>query len=121
METKMTKSEFLAENSQYIRSERLLSNLAQIPDDKWDIVVACVELANSGGTEPGLDCDVVITHETLEDFEASRKGWRECASMKNTKIAGHAALTFSGVQMYKGQSRRDFVVLDLGDIRVVLE
>lgn len=116
----MTKSEFIAENTAYL-DDRVLANLEQIPDAAWDAVVKCVDLANSGGSEPGIDCDIAITHDTIDDFEtARREHWRECHRAAMSTVDGFHVASYSGVQMHKGGQRRDIAVIDCGEIRVCL-
>lgn len=116
----MTKAEFIAENTDYL-NDRILANLEQIPDEAWNVVVECVDLANSGGSEPGIDCDIAITHDTLDDFETARsEHWRECRRATISTVGGFQVASYSGVQMHKGGQRRDIAIIDCGEIRVCL-
>ena len=116
----MTKSEFIAENAAYL-DDRILANLEQIPNEAWGAVVESVDLANAGGSEPGIDCDITITHDTIDDFEtARREHWRECRRATMLTLGGLKVANYLGVQMHKGDRRRDIAVVDCGKIRVCL-
>jgi hypothetical protein len=110
---------YLIENAAYV-SENSAVALSSLPDDAWTLVLAGLEELNSGATEPGIDCDVALTHETLTDFDHARAGkWADRGNRTVLDI-GIAAVLFERVQLCKGQPRRSFIVIDLGEIRVVL-
>lgn len=64
--------------------------------------------------------EFVETHETLEQFEESSKGWNERTAMKTGEIAGFKFCAWKIAQAVKGQPRKSMSVVDLGDIRIAL-
>lgn len=114
----MTKHEYIDENAKYLGSA--LAAIEQVPEDKWDAIMAAMQLL--GGTDPGIDCEVTITHETLADSDDARDDhWSERGKRSEHTIAGHAALMFERFQVARGRTRQaTMVVVDLGDIRVAL-
>jgi len=62
----------------------------------------------------------VETHETLEQFEESSKGWNERTAMKTGEIAGFPFRAWKTAQAAKGQPRQSMSVIDLGDVRIAL-
>ena len=63
----------------------------------------------------------VETNETLEDFNNSRKSWKECIGRREGEIAGFKYLSWESVQIKKGDARRSMTVVDFGNLRVVLD
>ncbi len=117
----MRKSEYIKANAQYMGDT---TNIEQIPESCWDAVVEAAELhtgADKGSGEPGISCEIVITHETLADFDSSRlTHWRERGERSAHAIGGLSAMRYEGFQRSKGQSRESMTVVDCGDLRVVL-
>ena len=64
--------------------------------------------------------EFVETHETLEQFEESSKGWNERTAMKTGDIAGFPFRAWKTAQAVKGQPRQSMSVIDLGDVRIAL-
>lgn len=111
---------FLAENEKWI-NEASAAAISRIPADKWPAVIAALDIQSNGATEPGIDCNVAITHETLADFDDARANhWSERGSRDEHTFNGISAIKYERFQLARGQERRDMVVLDLGDIRVSL-
>ena len=65
-------------------------------------------------------CEAVETHETLEQWEESSKGWNERTAMKAGEIAGFPFRAWKSVQAAKGQARDSMSVIDFGDVRIAL-
>lgn len=63
----------------------------------------------------------VETHETIEEFIDSSARWRERSTMKEGEIAGMRFVSWSNVQLGKGEPRRSLSVIDFGDIRIALD
>ena len=63
----------------------------------------------------------VETHETLEMWEESSKGWNERTAMKTGEIAGFPFRAWKQVQAVKGQQRRAMSVVDFGDVRFAID
>ena len=65
--------------------------------------------------------EAVETHETLEQWEESAKGWNERTPMKSGEIAGFPFRAWKQVQAVKGQQRRAMSVIDFGDVRFAID
>lgn len=66
--------------------------------------------------------EAVETHETIENFIDSSKGWAEKSlTMKSGEIAGFKFISWNKVQVRKGAQRRSLSVIDFGDVRFALE
>lgn len=65
--------------------------------------------------------EAVETHETLEMWEESSKGWNERSAMKAGEIAGFPYRAWKQVQAVKGQPRRAMSVIDFGDVRYAID
>jgi len=111
---------FLAENEKWI-DEASAAAISRIPADKWPAVIAALNIQSGGATDPGIDCNVAITHETLADFDAARANhWSERGSREEHTFDGIAAIKYERFQLARGRERRDMVVLDLGAVRLSL-
>lgn len=115
----MTKHEYIEDNAKWI-GESGAAALERVPDALWCAVLAATQIA--GGTDPGIDCGLVVTHETLADFDDARNNhWRECGKRTEHALDGCAALQFERFQLVKGAPREScMVVVDLGDFRLAL-
>lgn len=115
----MTKIEYIEANAKWL-GERVAANLEQVPDAHWAALLAATAI--HGGTDPGIDCDVVITRETLADFDAARQlHWSERGSRTEHTIEGCTVLQFERFQIARGKTRQGcMVVIDMGDLRVAL-
>ena len=106
---------YIDENRAYLgNSLDVLETLTQAQFDKLESATRAM-----GNNDVGIDNALIKTHETLEDFENSRKShWREC---RKHRIENDAVF-YSDVQMLKGMSRiSEMAVVDLGDFRIVLK
>ena len=111
---------FLAENEKWI-DEASAAAITQVNDAQWPAVLAALDIQSGGATDPGIDCNVAITHETLADFDAARVNhWSERGSRDEHNFNGIAAIKYERFQLARGQERRDMVVLDLGAVRLSL-
>lgn len=114
MET--TKTSYLAENADNMDDDNAAA-VEQIPAEMFAAVVA----ASLTGGEPGIDCDVAVTHETLADFDDARKNsWNEKGGREVAQVNGQTVHYYKNVQVLRGQRRTDLTVIDCGEIRVVL-
>tara|TARA_B100000989_G_C19513482_1_gene460379 strand:- start:601 stop:912 length:312 start_codon:yes stop_codon:yes gene_type:complete len=66
-------------------------------------------------------CEAVQTAETLGDFLESSRKWNERAGFSEGEIEGVRFVAWESVQIAKGQPRRELSVIDLGDVRIVLD
>lgn len=114
-------TDFLAQAAHYI-DEGSRSIVEGLTEDQFAILVAATdEYCGGSDSEPGIDSTLVRTHETIADFDASRaQHWNERGSREVLEI-GVEAVKFERVQMLKGQPRHDFIVVDLGEYRVVVK
>ena len=116
----MTISTYLTDNSNWI-DERSAAAITQLNDAQWPAVLAALDEYSGGATDPGIDCNVAITHETLADFDDARANhWSERGSRDEHNFDGIAAIKYERFQLTRGQERRDMVVLDLGAVRLSL-
>lgn len=109
---------YIEENRNYCGDEvlRVLEGLA---DANWQAVMQAAEAVHGIGAEPGMSGGLVKTHETIADYDtAMRQHWNECSQRKQIS---DTLVLYRGVQAIKGQQRRDFAVLDLGEYRIVVE
>ncbi len=91
-----------------------------MPANAWGALIEGCE-ALTGGTEPGIDCPVSKTHETIADFDNSRATyWSERGQRFEETYDGKRAVRFENLQLKKGTRRIDTIVIDLGDCRAVL-
>jgi hypothetical protein len=117
MNATQTITEYLAENADWL--DENAADIEQIPAEAWPIIRA-IALDEGGWDEPGIDCDVAITHETLSDFDASRiNHWNERGTREEIEAA-LPATRYVSFQLAKGQQRREMIVVDCGDLRVCL-
>lgn len=113
---------FLEENSKYLspNSDSAIA-ISQIPDAAWSAILEALDDLSGGATEPGIDCAVAITRETLADFDHTRAThWSERGSRTECEFGGFKALKFEKFQPKRGEQRKDILVVDLGEIRVAL-
>ena len=116
----MTISTYLTDNSNWI-DESSAAAITQVTDAQWPAVLAALDIQSGGATDPGIDCNVAITHETLADFDDARANhWSERGSRDEHNFDGIAAIKYERFQLTRGQERRDMVVLDLGAVRLSL-
>ena len=115
-----TVTTYLAENSDYIGEDSAIA-ISTLSDAEWAAVLDGLAELNPGGTDPGIDCAVAITTETLGDFDHSRLTyWRERGFRKEITCADLPAIFYENFQLRKGSQRVCQVVIDLGARRVAL-
>lgn len=115
-----TLAEYIAENRDYVGDESL-AVLEGLTEAQWPAICAAAKLVEGGSEdpEPGLSGSLTKTHETFADFaDAWQNHWREAGTCK---VVSGTLVHYSKVQMLKGQMRRDFAIVDLGDYRVVVQ
>jgi len=115
-----TVAEYLKEAAHYI-DEGSRSIVEQLTEDQFNILVAATDALNDGCDQPGIDNGLVRTYETIADFDQSRaEHWAQRGYREELDIAA-PAIKFENVQMIKGQPRQSFIVVDLGEYRVVVK
>jgi len=113
-------SAYLDANAAYI-DDRSAAAISQVTDEQWPAVLAALALHSGGATDPGIDCRVAVTRETLADFDAARVDhWSERGHRALLRINGLDCLIYERFQLARGTERRDMTVLDLGVVRVSL-
>ena len=111
---------YIEKNKKYL-SETSQMAISKIESAYWLAVCEAVDFVNSGGSEPGIDCQIATTFETFEDFENARSSaWNEKGNKKQVEVEGVNVVIYKGFQLKKNQKRKDSAILDLGDFRVVL-
>ena len=65
------------------------------------------------------ECDLIKTHETIQDWIASRANWADRGEADVDVHNGTPYAYFEGLQVSKGQQRKDIFVIDCGDYRLV--
>lgn len=113
-------TEFLAQAAHYIDagSRSIVEGLSE---DQFAVLVAATDESSGGGEEPGIDSTLVRTHETFADFDASRVNhWSQRGYREELDLAA-PAIKYESVQMFKGQPRHSFIVVDFGEYRVVVK
>lgn len=90
-----------------------LCHIGDLKDEQFDLLLK-ISAELSGAKEPGIDNTVTRCNEDVANFENSRATyWKEC---RRAQIFDGYAL-YEGVQMRKGDQRRDFAVMEIGDGR----
>ena len=111
---------YLAENAAYV-DEMSAVALSGISDADWPAILAALDVVSGGATDPGIDCAVTVTAETLADFEESRaRSWSEPGRRTEHQVGGRRAVHYERFQLHRGEPRKDMVVVDLGERRVAL-
>lgn len=65
------------------------------------------------------DGDVCYGRETLADFDRNSHAWAARGKVRSGEIDGYAYWYAAQAQATRGQRRRDVIVIDLGDQRVI--
>ena len=114
-----TINEYLTENARYIDPDSAARIKGFTPAMWAACLAATLEL--TGAAEPGIECRVVTTSETIADFDKSRREhWSERGSRETFEFAGLPAVKFSDMQISRGRQRLTQIVIDAGDIRICL-
>ena len=95
-----------------------LAALESLDDSAWRILCKASHIAGAG--DPGIDNEIALTHETLDNFDASRHGWSERGERKEIEVGGVAGRVYTGIQIAQGQRRKNLIVLDFGNQRVTM-
>lgn len=61
--------------------------------------------------------DVVFTRETLEDYRDARKNYNESGHLSDEVFGGFPAIMIERAQPFRGDRRKDVVVVDFGTVR----
>jgi len=119
-QTNINLSRLLGQDAKYV-GRNAAEALEGLPLAAWGALVEAVVDQNGAGSVPGIDCDVVKTHETLADFDSARvDAWSERGERAECSFAGFPARLYERFQTFKGQQRRTVIVVDCGDARAAL-
>lgn len=111
-------AEYLDDNARWM-DESSAAVIEGLTDQQLEAIIEASEYFC--GSEPGIDCALVKTHETLDDFDASRANhWSERGGRDEIELSGFAGRAYERFQLFKGKPRQSMVVIDLGDYRVTL-
>lgn len=92
--TRLSVAAVYGDDAQYVDDNSAVA-IESLPKTAWAALVEGCEGYLQSGNEPGIDCHVAATSETLDDFlTASRKSWNECRSHQEVEIEGLAAIYF---------------------------
>jgi len=65
------------------------------------------------------ECELLKTHETIDDWIASRAKWVVAGEGDVDVHNGTPYAYFEGAQVARGQQRRDVCIIDCGEYRLV--
>lgn len=116
-------TDYLTENDQYL-DENSAIVIEKLTDEQFNVLIAANDVFSGaypkGSSNPGIDCNLVRTAETLDDFDDARTNhWQECALREEVNI-GVPAIKYERVQTHKGRQRQNILIVDFGDFRVIL-
>lgn len=111
----MNLNEYLKDEYIEDGSREVLESLNQ---NEFDVVVKASGILHGGNREPGIDNEVAKTSESLADFADS---WASQKGFNDVTIDGFAARIYKAAQIRNGCPRVDFLVIDFGVFRVVLQ
>ena len=87
--------------------------------DNWDLLCTAAWLMD--WEDPGVDCEIATTRETLDEIESSRQSfWKEKGRKTTGDLRGHSYTCYQRLQIGAGRRRQHLIVLDLGGQRVNL-
>lgn len=119
--TSTAANEYLRENATYIDDVSAAVLEALTNDQLATIMAASDEFCGADDSQPGIDNDLVRTDETIADYDEARlTAWRERGTREELELAAPAVF-YEDAQAVKGQQRSSFVVVDLGEFRVVIK
>lgn len=95
-----------------------LAALESLDDSAWPLLCRASHIARAG--DPGIGNEIALTHETLDDFDASRNGWSKRGKRREIEVGGVAGRVYTGIQIAQGQRRQNLIVLDFGNQRVTM-
>ena len=116
-------TDYLTENDEYL-DENSAIVIEKLTDEQFNVLIAANDAFRGvypkGNSNPGIDCNLVRTTETLAEFDDARTNhWQECALREEVNI-GVPAIKYERVQTHKGCQRHNILVVDFGDFRVTL-
>ena len=119
MTTREKITEYFKENEDYLGDSA--QALSYLDDSHWPSVLLALDHINTGAKDPGIDCELVITAETINDFDDARLNhWHEKGSRQEYDLNGFKAVKYTKIQLRKNQPRINQIILDLGEKRLCL-
>lgn len=116
----MSKQLFIAENKEYLNTDDLAC-IEAMSEAAFQAVVKATR-HKTGNAEPGIDCALTKTRETIADFDAARRDhWREKGARQDLSFDGFPAVFYDAVQMRGGERRASFIVIDAGEWRFIVD
>lgn len=117
-EIKMTNlNEYIQENREYLGDSLIV--LEGLTEGQFHVLEAVTK--EMGNANVGIDNSPVKSTEAIADFDNSRANfWAERGSREEAEIEGHKVISYSRVQMQKGQPRRDITVVQFSDFTITL-
>ena len=109
------KLETIGDDANYMDDDSLAA-LESLDDSAWPVLVEAARIAG----DPGIDNEIALTHETLDNFDESRHGWTERGARTEIEVGGVAGRVYTGIQIAQGQRRKNLVVLECGEQRVTM-
>ena len=112
------KHETIGENAEYMDDDSLEA-LEALDDTAWPILCVAAKFIDS--EEPGMDTEIALTHESLDDFDASRQShWSEKGEREEIQIGDVVGRAYNSIQTRRGERRCSLLVLDFGPRRVTM-
>lgn len=111
------KLETIGDDANYMDDDSLAA-LEVLDDSAWRLLCKASHIAGAG--DPGVDNEIALTHETLDNFDASRHGWSERGERREIEVSGIAGRVYKNIQTHKGERRCNLIVLDFGAQRVTM-
>lgn len=98
-------------------SDETIAAIEQLPRESLaDLESASRAIAG----DLGIDCEVAVTHETIEDFENSRTFHWVLMGTDISDDCTKNSRAWKNIQTRKGETRGSMAVVDCGDLRAVL-
>src|SRR5690606_38433760 len=96
--------QFIEENFPYINCDIKKAAIESLTQDEFEAaIIAARLLTEDEEALPGIHTGLAVTHETLANFEDSRRNyWTDKGTMQLLEIARYNALRFDRFQPLKG-------------------
>jgi hypothetical protein len=112
------RTEIIGADVDYMDADSLAA-LEVLDDAAWPVLVEACQMAGAG--DVGIDNEIALTHETLAEFDDSRRnGWSERGDREEIEVSGVVGRVYENIQVHKGARRCNLIVLDFGAQRVTM-
>lgn len=95
-----------------------LAALEVLDDSAWPLLCTASHIAGAG--DPGIDNEIALTHETLDNFDESWHAWSERGERKEIEVGGVAGRVYTRIQIARRSRRKNLIVLDFGNQRLTM-